>query len=500
MGLTPYPIPTFGGLNLTDDAEEVGAREAIDLLNVDLDTHGIIRTRRGLQAMILNAPLGAGDYHRITEGPGGFMYGIRIADSGGIITTHVDRSTAGFPGLWTNIGFYVGNLPTSLVRFGTPTTDYLYIADPQNPVERVTSAALTTPATMGAPGYLAVSATSNRLVQGWYAAAADSPSGANGSRSTVFFSNPGAPETYTATNFVQIRPGDGEEIHAIVTWENLTFVFKETIAAVFYSEDVGPTGLPVFNYRTITLPTALNPNLIFTGKASVVVGTDGVYFVGTRGIYRTRGNTPELISGKIHNVFHGSASDNYQLAADTTIYLSWADEHLYLHYTAEDTTAKVLVWDRLADTWTSYEVLNNTTIQTVAAILPTTFADDPVFIAAGTNVYRFRKSFNDDASTGFDSYYQSGFYAPAPGLVSTLRMTKLWGSGGPTLNIFTDHASNDPLTRGAAVTLGVFPSVIKGYHKKSYQGELFSFKVSLSSGAWALHRLEHDLLYAYQPQ
>lgn len=49
MSTSPYSIPVFGGLNLVDDPEEVGAKEAIDILNIDLDKPGLshIRSRDG---------------------------------------------------------------------------------------------------------------------------------------------------------------------------------------------------------------------------------------------------------------------------------------------------------------------------------------------------------------------------------------------------------------------------------------------------------------------
>src|SRR4051794_15376750 len=58
--MSPYgtfPVERFGGLRLDLEAEEVGPSQAIDLLNVDLDKRGGVRTRDGLEKgnLIANA-------------------------------------------------------------------------------------------------------------------------------------------------------------------------------------------------------------------------------------------------------------------------------------------------------------------------------------------------------------------------------------------------------------------------------------------------------------
>ena len=45
--LHPYPLEDFSGLNLVDDPEEVGFTGAVDLLNIELDQRGRVRSRDG---------------------------------------------------------------------------------------------------------------------------------------------------------------------------------------------------------------------------------------------------------------------------------------------------------------------------------------------------------------------------------------------------------------------------------------------------------------------
>jgi hypothetical protein len=47
LPLTPYTVERFGALNLVDDPLEVGATGATEVVNVDFDRQGRVRTRDG---------------------------------------------------------------------------------------------------------------------------------------------------------------------------------------------------------------------------------------------------------------------------------------------------------------------------------------------------------------------------------------------------------------------------------------------------------------------
>jgi hypothetical protein len=49
MSTTPYVIQNFRGLRLDVDPQELGLNGAVDLLNVDFDRPGMVRTRFGSQ-------------------------------------------------------------------------------------------------------------------------------------------------------------------------------------------------------------------------------------------------------------------------------------------------------------------------------------------------------------------------------------------------------------------------------------------------------------------
>jgi hypothetical protein len=91
------------------------------------------------------------------------------------------------------------------------------------------------------------------------------------------FSDAGAPETYSANNYVHLIPGDGEEIIGVCTFGNQLFVFKESKIFVFYGTATDSTGNPVFNYRTVVVGLYWRLHDYITGNW-LRPSPDGVYF------------------------------------------------------------------------------------------------------------------------------------------------------------------------------------------------------------------------------
>jgi hypothetical protein len=105
---------------------------------------------------------------------------------------------------------------------------------------------------------------------------------------TVYFSDAGAPETFGASNFVGLWPGDGEPITALVR---------------------GGTGCSRSSRRSsrcsrARAPTARKPDLQLLRRdagqganaGAVVVGDDGLYFANNSGVYVTTGQAPVYLS------------------------------------------------------------------------------------------------------------------------------------------------------------------------------------------------------------
>ena len=91
-------------------------------------------------------------------------------------------------------------------------------------------------------------------------------------------------------NYIDLTPGDGEQIIAAVTWRELVFLFKQTKFFVLWGEGTGTDGNPTFHVRQVV------NNVGLASPQAVAVGRDGVYFANRRGVYRTNGSDPVLLS------------------------------------------------------------------------------------------------------------------------------------------------------------------------------------------------------------
>jgi hypothetical protein len=107
-------------------------------------------------------------------------------------------------------------------------------------------------------------------------------------------------------NFGDLTPGDGEQIMAAVTWRELVFIFKETKFFVLWGEGTASDGTPIFNFREVVNSVGL------ASKLAVAAGRDGVYFFNRRGVYRTTGGNPELLSDPISPLWTGNPADYYR--------------------------------------------------------------------------------------------------------------------------------------------------------------------------------------------
>lgn len=498
MPLSGFPISAFGGLNLVGDPEEVGLNGAIDMMNVDLDIRGRLRTRDGFDnftaAVGANRYDGIGHIYRLggnkqvlSSSTGGSIY--RVFDTTGAIVSSIAAIQPPY-----EIDF---------TRFGGPGAQVVYITSTGvDPVVGVGNANLPykwdgaawtlTPLNLGGVGnsplQLEVKPSDNRLV-GLFA---------DSNYSRVGFSGAGVPETWGVNDYVDLTPGDGERISALAVWREFVFAFKETKFFVFGITSTSGTGTPTFNYRAVRM------GIGNVGRNCVTSSPNGVYFVTRRGIYRTTGDAPVLVSRAIDPIFVGGASSAYTGGTLNPAYIArcqmtWSNERLYFAYPSGSSTVndRLLVFDPERDYWLLWNIpVNSMTTFRVGD------TEDLLFgYASGSNhLGRFNSTFTTDDGAAIAAYYQSGFYQPSPTNEVSTRWTEIWGTGSPTFNIFTNHASSDPLLRGGTVTLGTAPQVAKGTHLKAYTGQLLSHKLSSTSGAWSVNRIEHQITNVFSPQ
>lgn len=491
MSLTSFPIKTFGGLNLIEDPEEVGATGAIETKNVIFDA-GVLRTRPGYSVY---GTMGGAElperifaWPRITTSQYLASSGSRLEAFGAGAAVAAQATTV------TNAFAH------DFAAFGSTTVEYIYTVGRNDQSRRWDGAAFTAPAGIPDDSFcVGIQPLDNRLVC----------ASIGGELSKVFFSDAGAPETFTVTNFVHLTPGDGESIVALCSFNDKLFAFKQTKFFVFTGNSVGPTGLPVFNYRMVD--TGIGISDFWPGSA--VTGPDGIYFRGKHGIYRTSGGPPVLISKAIEPVFSNPLEATSTLFGDGTVAIPVegtgnghtelrfiSDRHLVVSMlSVSGSFGLTFVWDRLTDSWSYWNIQNGGTITAICEPLPGDTGTSMLFSNGSSSIFKVRPVDTTDNGTAIASFYQSGFYEPSPGNEVSTRWTELWGTGSPTFDIFTNHATSDPLTRGGAVTLGTSPAVAKGTHLKAYTGQLFSHKISSTSAAWSLNRIEHQVTNVFQP-
>lgn len=114
MTLVPVAVEQFQGINLVDDPEEVGLGGAIDMLNVDLDKRGRVRSRDGFSK--ITAAAGATRYDSIFS----VTAAASVSSVDGQTGTTADDSSVGTVA-WSS----ATSLPATATVTGAATSHYL---------------------------------------------------------------------------------------------------------------------------------------------------------------------------------------------------------------------------------------------------------------------------------------------------------------------------------------------------------------------------------------
>jgi hypothetical protein len=488
--MSTVTIQNFRGLDLSSDAEE--ATGAIDMLNVDLDKQGRLRARDGYSKFTSVAGTNAYDSliafirspgltFEIIAGAGNRLEAI---SSAGIVTASSVAPTAS---------------PHFFVRWGSPTAEYIYIANGTDQIRRWDGTNFTSPAGLAAQTgrLLAVQTPDNRLV---HACSTTNPS-------RVAFSDAGNAESFGANNYVDVRPGDGERITALVQWRNMLFAFKQTSFAVFYGNSTDSSGNPVFNYRTVEGAGCLS----FGGACA---GPDGVYFIGEDGIYRTTGGVAVSVSDRVEpllrngadlTLFAGTQSARSvrvnQIAVPASLY-----GRLYFPLRATAGGAITLVYDPQTGQW-GYWLFNEITPYFATAPHVTASVPDQLLWPGTGSKHIFSQvqssgggglvSTTDDG-TAIVSRYRTGFMdLGAPEQEKWIRQMMLTGTG--TVNVKTAVNDGSTLSSATSVAMGTSPAVGTGRWSAGTRGRNISVDISATSGAWSLSHLSLDVAATRAP-
>ena len=431
-----FPYKGFGGgLNLRDGVDVVQEDQALDAMNVLFSTRGTVEQRSGYAK--LTSEEGTNRYDSLSpfykaDGTKQLLAGAgnrleALSTAGAVVASSTAPTAA----------------PHYFQRFGGPTAEHVYISNGTDAVRRWTGAAFETPVYTGTTPtgrFVGLSATDNRLVVARFSGAT-----AGNNPSTVRFADELNPLAFGATNYVDLTPGDGEEITGVATWRDLVFVFKQSKFFVFYGNSLDDDGDPVFNYRPVDARVGL------VAPRAIAVAEQGVYFLDRTGIYFTNGGQPSRVSDIVEPIFRGGVSVYYTggelndaAIAQTT--MTYHDERLWLSFPggASATNNRQLIFDPHEKWWSLADLPAGPMVNFRPG-----FVEELVFgYAAGTkHLGRYVEgTFTaDDMAIGgtggvaIGSRWRSGWFNYGTAAVKTIRELKIAGTGIVTVGMSRDY-------------------------------------------------------------
>jgi hypothetical protein len=339
----------------------------------------------------------------------------------------------------------------NFVHHGAVGVDNIYFGDGTTTVGRYVPATTTFSAPAGMPkgGLLETTPVTNRLAVAGYVGTADGPAASISNPSTVYFSDPSAPETWSLTNVMQFAAGDGEPITALVTWGESLFIFKKTKFFVMYGESISGSGAAVFNYRTIDTGVGA------LGKDCVAVGPDGLYFMSAQGVYKTTGGQPTQVSDIVDPFFNNTAaqfftSSNLNQASSSVASMAWHQEKLYIAVPTGSSLINnlVLVHDPRYNWWSVWDIPMNGLCSTFfgSSQIPSLFFS--YANGAVNKIAVLSSGSKTDACTlalplsgaRIITKWVSGWFNLGSPSVKTLREAKVWGTGNVNFGTGVDYS------------------------------------------------------------
>lgn len=478
--LKPFEIQRFGGWVQKADPQEIGWGAAYALRNVDIGDGDVLATRAGTTRY---NPTGLPtDITWIMSYWDDAQYllvnnGTRLwdAQTNTLLTTSLS-----------------GGAITTNTQIGTSSASYVVFALDGGRMMKweVGTGGIANLATNTRPLFVGRVPASNRLVIGNFASASYAPGGSGGSQSMVWFSESpndgGSIETFPANNYIDLAPGDGEQIMGIETYKNFVLVFKQTKMFVMYGESIGPDGsTPEFNFREVSLGTRI------TRKYMTCSGQEGVYFMGSDGVYVTDGGAPVSVSA-------GAFDRDYWSENDVDVsQVAYLNGRLYVGLDSngpsndtDDAGSGLFVYDVDGGYWLRWAGLPfDVTTADRTCLTP---ANDSMYMmvydALGANHISY---FDPDVATdavgattqAITAYYYTGYQQASPaGSEGVMREVLLDGTGTVTCNLNVD--GTDQTSASVTPTAATI-----GRYRKAARGRMFQLKLSSTSGAWSLSRV-----------
>jgi len=497
----PIPFTEWGGLILNAPLEDVGSGNAIDLLDVDWDDSlGRVRSREGAAAYSFADAASSYD----------ILYGhslVRLLARRGSTLYAVNEEGKEVAGKTAA----VNEKHLAFAKLGTPSATYTYIADQENTIKRYDGSDFTSPTAkvgeaagvaMPKGRFLAVWPDGgNRLVVAG-TTGGGGPNGAISSGSHVWFSMPGNGEEYEPTSYVQLNPGDGEEITGCVAFGGTIIVFKETRAFIFYGVSADDDGKPVFNFRSVELGTRMRQPGPKHAE-NVIAGTDSVYLVADHGVFAMTADAPSLLSDELEPLSRSQAlvgpiaktlgTRRWVNAAG----IAYMGEAIYVGLESGGIVDRVLKYDLRKQSWS----IRSAALNCIVAWTEQTNNRARIFFsgtgAGNRRIYLYTPATDDDASAAtMEPKWQSGFYDLDDPDEKTLVNAKVWGTGEVGVAVAEDFGALD-----AAKTfkLGVAPAVGQHQSQLGQSATLFSHQLS-GAAPWSVQRMDRYLRETRVPE
>lgn len=488
------------GLKLNLPLDQVGGEAAIDLLDVDWEgSSGVLRSRDG--AKTFTAEPGAANYETLF----GHSDDRLLASRGGVAIVVLDASTGKEI---EGVSVAIEDTHLSFTRLGTPSASFTYIADGKGRVRSYDGTGFAEPLIvvdeeggkdMPRAKFLATWIDEGNRLVSIGTAPNGGPGGAISGSSHVWFSNPGNPESYESTAFVQLNPGDGEELVGGCAWGGSIFAFKETRLFVFGGISPDAEAKPIFNFRSVDLGTRILPPSP-AGAGVACAGGEGVYFIANDGLWVTTGGEPSLLSEDLEPL--SESAPLIGPAADTFGSLRWTDAKGITFadnavYIGLGTTAVELLlkFDLRALRWTVWKA----DLHGIAPWTEPGTERTRLFFsgaAAGhKDIFFYTPAEDDDPTVTLEPRWQSGFYDLNNVDEKTLTNTKLWGTGEVAVEVAGDFGPlGDPVT----FKLGAGGAIAQQQLQRGQTETLFSHRFS-GDAPWSVQRISRYLRESRTP-
>lgn len=472
MTTQPWSVDHFGALNLADDITEVGATGAVNGIDFDVDKLGRVRNRDGYSKVITVTTTTVGGIAGFDTTAG--LNQVVVGYENGATKRLAAYSTVGGAAVSTATP---ANGTCNAVRWGDPTNERMYIANGADTLWRWTGAAFSQPAGMPIATHLAGSTAAPSLAGAAGTARLMAANIVGTSVSRVMFSDAGAPETWTANNYVELAPGDGSGITGMASWEGLVFAFKRRRFFVFYGEHIGSDGTPVFDYREIDGFGALVPP---------VAGDEGVYFFDGRAVWLTTGGAPRRVSRNIDPFLASVASLSSQslsYAVDpnllTSARLSYSCGRLYLSVILVGGAAGTIVYDPKLDAWMVW----STPLRSATTARPSGSQLDSVFWQDSSGgISYFRPGVTQDNGVNIDWNWVSGMYDMGyPGQVKISLESQIVGTGTASLQVATTGGASASGTAFSGASIAMtgagLGDTAEGWLQQDFEGSLWAHTI-----------------------